>query len=1090
LPADRAARAANDRRAEDEKVQRFREKARLILSGEQGMTAKGRAMLDYEARKLGLSQQDAEDAIRSLRGAEPPVVRESDQPPGAPPVQKPSVQSQQDLFRVYVYEALARSSRLVLSQRNEQKLIKQGAKLGLSKVLARQIVHRISTELDKRLASQEASSEQHGHKGGLPDHPELPAFLERAAAILAEQRGINARSRVLLAAAAGELGLNDAEMEQGIAALTGTPDDADRENTWREEREQAFRAHLRKTLALLPHKVATSRMEQTWVGEGQSAYALDEAVARQLVRAVAKEQEVRLVTEDQAAGHVEALVEQLLGDSAQLDDATRARVFAEGSQWGLPPMQVDAIIRDRVRTRRRAGAAAQGLTGLLVAAAFGCFLALLGVLGWLLIFRPERPEEVPEVVANWPSSNPEVQAPPSIDAPTGEEWWSEDEDLLVAVTQTRTVLPDMKGVLLGLSLTDSEARARAHREMVRVAASHTDQPGQRAILQELIAGCFAAEPSDRCAEALADELLAFVPSEGGDLPETQDAFRVAFWAIRTAVTALARANLPPERRDQLVRLVDRAISTTIDPSLAPLEMHRVCIRAFYRHLYRVITGAARRQPLIARPLFEEVTREAVRYLDLRTIELANVEFLTAALPAAGQSWNEFERLILLAIDSADPLVVLRIVDLFERLEDESLQGFLAENLLRRAGISRERLQVDEVARKVREALGAEEVVDGAERREILEQSATRLLADPEREDVSTNDELLQQVVDAAHAAAMACALAQGELGEATFDNLQRDGPIRLQSLRLASRPSARRTAPGRATTRYQQDNLRRYVGYLVRANARPAQRSVFLRNIAFQASTVRDVDPDIAEKLVSYLLRPKPDAEHQSVLEFVEAVSRWRNVRLALADQISETRLQKERVEEILSRALPRRVALGGGEDWKARAHEMLLNDVVEELSHSQPSAPAPDRIYDDLSAALQESYVIRCRLMGVSPDLYAAAQRPSELLRLMIDKTSESLSGSSASEPVRRHLESLPHQLDAVQYVGGNDLRRTVLLQRLWLRTLAADVARGGGKRASRANELVAELEQADAAAADLFAQMRAGEIASLKMWLLASRR
>jgi hypothetical protein len=992
------------------------------------------------------------------------------------------------VFRERVHKALASSSRPVLSRANERRLIDRGsAKLGLSKVLARQIVHRVAAELNKRIASQEAIGERPGSEGVPPDHPELPAFLERAAAILAEQRGINARSRFLLAAAARELGLSDAELERGVAALTGASNGADVETVWQQEREQAFRVHLRKTLALLPHKVATVRMEQTWVGEGQRRYALDTPTARKLVRAVAAEQGIRLVTEDQAAGHVETLVEQLLGDSVRLDEATRARVFAEGSQWGLTPMQVDAIIRDRMRTKGRAGISLQSMTGMLIAAFSGCFLALMGLVAWLLISRSEPPDEGRDEIGSSMARGLQAPVAPSIDAPTGEEWWSKDEDLLVAVTQARAVVPDMKDALLGLSTTDSEARARAYRKMVRAAVAYTDQADRRDILQEVIAGCYAADPSDECAMALADELLGLVPATGSDPPDTYQAYRIAFWAVRSAVTALIRPGLPPERRDELVLRLDRAIGATIDPSLAALELQRLCFGAFCRHLYRVVTAAAGNEPLIARQLYEEVTREAVRYLDLRTIELANVEFLAAALPAAGQSWREFASLIQRTVDSADPLVVLRLVDLFERLQDETLRGFVADRLLRRTGIVPQSLTTEEVARKVREALGAEEAPTGAGRREALEQSAALLLAALDDADLS-DAQRLQQIADLAHTATMACALAQGEVGEATFDDLQREGAIRLQGWPAPTRNETATPRTSRPDAKYHNANLNRYVDYLLNPRGSPIQRNVFLRSIASFAPVVPDLDPPVAEKLVSYFLRPKPDGEHEAMLEFTAAVGRWKHVRLALADQVLETHLQKERVEEILSRILPAGTPLDEDQNWKQQAHELLLEDVVQEMSRSGPKNSSPDRVFDDLSAAMRESYVTQSRLLGVSPDRYSAAQRPSDLLRLMAEKISEKLAAARVSEEDERHLEALPYQFDAIQYAGSNDLQRTVLLQRLWLRTLAADVSQVGGKQASRAAALVTDLEQADATATDLFGQMRAGERALVEMWLLAA--
>jgi hypothetical protein len=1068
-------------------VARFVERAQLVLAQQAGMTAKAQLLLEDEATRLGLTSEQAEAAIRQLRDGPPAPPQAA---PGAipqPPVQAPPANSPQTVFLAYVREVLTRSSKTSVSARKEKRLIQEGArKLGLSDVLARQIVHRTAADLGRRLASHDATANQAEHEEEHVEPPGLRAFLERAAAILAEQRGINARSRVLLAAAAREFGLTDAEMERGIAALKAAVPDQQPQDAWQAEREQSFRVYLNGVFADLPHGVATARMEQDWIDAGCRRHGLEAPQAERLVRTIAAERGVRVITEDQAMQHVRGLVDQLLETSGRLDEQLRSRVFSEGGQWGLTPPQVDLILREQTRAKRRAAEAFAWWPGLVLAGCLSLLLAAAGALGWWFVFRKFTAPPTP--VAQLGDDRPEAARQPAapIEAPTGEQWWSSDEDLLIAVTQTRAVLPELKPLLVGLNAEQPDDRARMHRELIRMAAGLIDRADQRVVLQELISGCFAAEPSDACARAIAEQLLALTPAIGDPLPDDAAAYDAAFWALRTVATAATDPDVADPRRTLLADHVQQRLGWTLDLSLPPLELQTVCLRAFCRHLYRVITAASATQPLVARQLFHYVTQQAARYLDLAAIEQATVEFLAAALPAAEPSWREFAGQIQRCADSADPLIVLRMLEIYEQVQDPSLQAFLADRLLRRAGVFPQTMRPDEVAGAVRRALGADQFQSPSGRRDKLLRTTQRLL-EASASAAAQRDELLRQIVQLAHAETMACALAQGTVGEATFDALDRDGPVRLAAWEPGRNGATEARRPEPAATDYQRDNVRRYIQYLLNPRSRVIQRNVFLRSIASLAPHVPEIDPELAENLATYVLRPKPDDEHAAMLEHLAAIGRWKSLRLALADQVLDTELQADRARDILLQIVPRQAGLTDDPMWRERAYELLLDSVLQELTLPASEDGASDRIVDDLAEALRELYVVQARLLGVGVDDYAAAATPSEVLRLIVQTYADRLPADQLSAAARDDLQGLPYRYDAARYVARNDLEQSVLLQRLWVRTLAAGIQRETPDRAATVRELVRELEQSDTTAGDLFVQLHAGHHTLLQLWLLA---
>ena len=1090
-PVIETASVVEEGRSKAERLEMFLEKARFILAGERGVTAKSQVMLAKVARELGLSDEDAENAVRLLQHAttddvSPPVSAPPVDPrwhPEEPPRVKKDSETPQEVFQAYVTEALANSSRDSVSERRERKLAGEGVrKLGLSEVLARQIVRQVAAASGKRVLSLEQEPVDTGELSGSFGPPNIDEFLERAAAILAEQRGINSKSRVLLAAAAGELGLSDDEMEQAIASLQSGRSDDDKQDAWQREREESFREYLGDAIAQLPHGVVTSRTEQKWIEDGDGRHGVETEIARRIVREVLAAHDIRVVSEDQAKEHVAALVRELVGESARLDGPTRARVFSEGSQWGLAPMQVDVIIREHINLRRRKLASERGLTGILLTSAVGALLALIGFLVWVFLLETDETRHTQELATLQTSP----VAPPSptqaIEAPTGKEWWAKDEDLLVAVTKTRIVLPTMKGVLVGLNLKDPEARGRSYRELVSVAGDNADDERHRAILGELIANCYVAEPSDQCAQDIREALLNLAPEVGDPLPQDDLAYDVAFWAVRTALTALALESLSAARADDLARAIGQKVGATIDGTLDAPNLQRQCLAALCHHLYRVIIASAASQPLVAGPIYSAVTRKAVHCLEANVLEKLHVDFLAIVLPEVGEAWREYEYLIQKAINSADPLVVLKLVELYEEVTDASLRDFLAGRLLRRAGVFPGSLSVDEVAQRVREALGAKHVVSGRHRWKQLAEHAGDLLDD---RDVSAEntDQFLQQVVNLSHAATMTCSLAQGEMGYASYDELRQDGPMKLATSSVSRAKSPRR-GKSNPTSASQRQSILRYIHYLTDPRRQPSHRPVYLRGIASFAAHVADLDPEPAELLARYLLKVKSDAEHQIILEHAETVTRWKYVRLALADQVLETPLYKERIQELMSRVLRKELQLADDEDWKQRFHKELLRDVIDDLSLADKPIGDKGQIYDDASDSLRDLYRTQARLLGVAPSAYDSAQTPSQLLRHIIETYAAKLKGGSSSSDARQFLADLPHHFDAIEYLSENDLHRTALLQRLWLRMLSLGMAHD---HAEQANALVDKRESANSTSGVL-AQLRDTEKAILQMWLLAN--
>jgi hypothetical protein len=123
-------------------------------------------------------------------------------------------------------------------------------------------------------------------------------------------------------------------------------------------------------------------------------------------------------------------------------------------------------------------------------------------------------------------------------------------------------------------------------------------------------------------------------------------------------------------------------------------------------------------------------------------------------------------------------------------------------------------------------------------------------------------------------------------------------------------------------------------------------------------------------------------------------------------------------------------------------------------------------------------------------PETELSAKSPSSVLRPMIRELSAQLSGGMAAESAKRDVGRAAYDLAAADYVAASDVQLTALLQRIWLRLFALEIGRRTPDRSTDAASLLSDLEKKDRNAEHILVQLRDGQAAILRMWLLAGKR
>jgi hypothetical protein len=100
-------------------------------------------------------------------------------------------------------------------------------------------------------------------------------------------------------------------------------------------------------------------------------------------------------------------------------------------------------------------------------------------------------------------------------------------------------------------------------------------------------------------------------------------------------------------------------------------------------------------------------------------------------------------------------------------------------------------------------------------------------------------------------------------------------------------------------------------------------------------------------------------------------------------------------------------------------------------------------------------------------------------------------LAAAKLAQSQQAELANVPHELTAMDFLSGtNDVQRLVGLQRIWLRLLSIQASRRDETRAAEVREVISELQRKDRQAKHVLSQLRDGEVAALKMWLLIAKR
>ena len=915
----------------------------------------------------------------------------------------------------------------------------------------------------------------------------LDAFRRQAGPILAEERGMTAAALKKLAGLARGLGIAEVQVEAAIRSLHLAPA-ADNPGAAK------FKRRLLKDLSGGKKAIIGPDIENKIVEVASRKYSLSTAAVRNVIAEVTAELGLRRITENEAFLHILETIDAAVGEATWLPRETWDRVRASGDKWGLSFEEVDELVDQKLAANRQKSAGRRWLARGLI----GGGLAVAGCLAFYLAIKfgrvPEQEPNAAPVATSDSASNTEPAPPPREPA-----WW--DPTLTLSLTRMRRDDASFAATYNLLAAKEPEDRKKGCDQLL-MEISRLAPGKRRDRLLEIASSYLALEPDEDVAKHCLEGLLNFLPMVGGAeetaQPPSKERYEKAFAAASALAAALRRSGVSTARQEAIAGALGSDLGAAI-PAAAPEKTLTKAVRSALAHkLLRHLGVAGAKYPAGAPELYDFIVKQAAVSLTAEELEAAQLALLEALLPAAGDDWLNFKPLIDRCCDSQNLTHVLKMLEIYRRIEAPRLQQHLGETLLFRTQAKAENMRRETVVAAVEKQLGAAGVSLAPQASDRWRRLAVQAKVALARAAPSAEDQAgwIAQTAQLADLATLALALAQGESGWPIYDELtapEKPAPEKTPEADAApeDRGASAKKPPRKATEQELRlldqriANLRSYV------SEPPVVRTNVLRTIAQFGPLVADISSEQAEIIARYLLGEKKDDELTTALSILEPMRNWRHLRLAIADHVEGCELKVGQVMTLAQSLLKEAFTEANiRPDKQANRFRLaLLQSVLADISAPPPAPRETPRAADDLGVletALQNAYQRRARILGLTPAEYQRAASPSRTLELLLRPLRGGAVAGAALPEDEALLARLPHELVVADYLNGGDPQRTVALQRILLRLAARQLARQHPRQADTAAKTLLALEDADARAATALVQLHDGEAAFLRLELL----
>lgn len=1087
----------------------FTRQSRLILADERGWSERALARINFLADQLLIPhdirgnlyrrlddtdfnpQPPSGEASEEAKTADTDATAETEdheegsdesKAEAAPPKKKPSPSK---MYRHYLRKAMEALPTKRINERREMKLIREGtSKLGLSEVLARDLLREVAQHEGYTIASEVEQPEERDQKQAKAEL--ITTFQQRAATIIAGQGGVNSLTRIMIAQVATDLGLSDEERDAALASIQ-KQNEKNESDTRLQQRADSFREFIRERLESINHGIVIATLAQQLVQIGVDMHGIHEELAWNTLREVLQEEDLRLVTVQQAESHITSLVDELMQDQGFLSIENRQRLLNEGEQWGLDHGKCQQLIEDHIVDYNRRQNRGQRQVTMI----FGAFFALLIFGGGYIIYLGSIPPQGSPTARNVPG--PEGTVPGEVDSdPDGDPdeaepeplvwkrqpWWGESLSLnLLKVYQEN---PSLQSQLTEICTDDPIARSAAYRKLLprMVTASVAQEGESKEALREAIVDLVHDEPNDDAVKAIAATLTEGISLKDAPITAATPLSQMLEKGY-LSVKASQQADLPEDRQAMFIDEMEQQLGIVYSGSAAPMEL---TMSEMIREQYRKIRDLAASEPNAAARLHADLSKTAQSYLPADQVIAKDSLLVADIVGRMNGNWEAYQPVVQRVVNSEKPERLLPILDAFEQtLKSEMVQRNVTRLLSKRIGRGLDADDPIQSAALVRTELGLDAVVvrDGEMYRMFTRRSAG--FAWEPSADI-TAGQMAKEVTELSFLSVLGHAASQGDMGQRVFEETLKEGSPEFEEDSVSGS-----SAGGNSTkTLAALSKVEQLIGRLQRAS-NPLGRIDVYRELCSISGDVPDVDYDTSAELASYLLAPKPRAEQNQIQSGLRAFSHWTTIKLAMADQVPTARRAADDMAEIVSGILGETVVINNIRTARDDLRERLLRSGLEGLG-SQPmrSGELSPQLANEMAIFLGDHYREHARLEGIATDQLSSNALPAAVATLLIDAEKARLEQMTLTDSETAKLQDITRREIALDYLSNSPVASMVAKQRIWIRLLVMRHGKERPQLQGQLGQIVDQLERQDADATNLIQQLRSGELALVKLWEL----
>ncbi len=716
--------------------------------------------------------------------------------------------------------------------------------------------------------------------------PRLSTFLRKAGAVIASERGLNSRSRMLLQALADQMSLPEALFEQGLVQLQDRQTVTDGVGRW----EKAFLKFLDKEFEKMPSGILSIAMENRAVDLAERKYQINDARAQQLIQVKADEKGIGRVPPEEAARYVKQGIVDRMSGLVKVDDGLREKLYKIGYRWGIARDEVDAIILQTIRFNRKRNSK---LLPIVCSILFAVAMTI-GTIGYYQGWFARSNDLVNDLPLPDPDKIGDSEAP-SI--------WNEETGNSLQKLSVQNA--ELAGFLKTIDNKSPLQRRVGIRSLVHRICS-PDKP-QGSIFQDAFAILFYEEMEQVVTQSAIDSASGYFFDQR-TRPLSIRECEAMYLANRLVATtwfhpASSRTDNNPKRLmiQRLVRkLLDLEIDSVTEQQYVEISEGQIANDQWNKLLQ---TGWAfpGQSANLMEPLFE-LTRSRLSPASLNSLRH---RALLAILQADFTRWIDLKETIALAVEASDELKLIQWIQLFESTSDRSFASFLGQALAAKTGVEAESATLSHV----REALAKyrwdfqtrmlKPVISrndfAAKIHEMMTASVEGPLQQSKPDDIAgisraTNLNL-----------AFLFGIRDGQENFQAFDELRSKPLVQLRD--LISIPSEQGTNAVRvAAIPTASENREKTTSLKKLESLAPNQTSArinALTKLARIAERFKDVSYQEASVLAEYLLSDLDQKQWLTVERNVTSFRHWNQLLLAISDQLPRSEISFENALEI-----------------------------------------------------------------------------------------------------------------------------------------------------------------------------------------------